>query len=552
MEQAMQREIRYIPPNPLLDRTGKPRLKKLRVAAYCRVSTDDEEQLTSYNAQKEYYTRKIEENPNWTLARIYADEGITGTSLKKRDEFNRMIAACKRGSIDLILTKSVSRFARNTIDCLDTIRMLRGRGIPVYFEKEGIDTMKETSEFLITLFSSFAQAESESISQNVKLGVRMGMKQGKVNFQYAKLLGYEKGEDGKPKIVPEEAKTVLRIYKSYLAGMSLGQIKTELEKEGIPTSSGVQGWSYQVIRNILTNEKYIGDALLQKTYITDCISKVTKKNNGELPQYYVEGNHPAIVSKELYHRVQEEMARRANKRSPGSKKGKTGYGKYSGKYALSERLICGECGTPYKRCTWARNGTKRIVWRCISRLEFGKKYCKSSPTMEEGKLHEAILRAMNKLVTDREAAIRMVKQALTAVIGGGGDETSKAMAIQKRLDELELIQSDLIQLTVNSDAAADYFDDKFKEVHEEKQALKEQLRELEQHMIISANANARLEELFRVLEEMPSDLMEYDDALTRQTVERITVVDAQTIRIRFYGMGIEVVERIGEDEEPSR
>ena len=469
MEQALKKEVRYIPPDPTLDKTGKPKSRKLRVAAYCRVSTDDEEQLTSYKSQMEHYTRKIEENPDWIMTRVYADEGITGTSLKKRDDFNRMIAACKRGSIDLILTKSVSRFARNTIDCLETIRMLRGRGISVYFEKEGIDTMKETSEFLITLFSSFAQAESESISQNVRLGVRMGMKQGKVSFQYAKLLGYERGEDGKPKIVPEEAKTVLRIYKSYLMGMSLGQIKAWLEEEKIPTAAGIQGWSYQVIRNILTNEKYIGDALLQKTYITDCITKIVKKNNGELPQYYVEGNHPAIVSKELYNRVQEEMARRANKRRVTQKNGKTERGKYSGKYALSERLVCGECGTPYKRCTWSRNGVKRIVWRCVNRLENGTKYCKHSPTLDEYKIHDAVIRAMNEILTNRDEIIETVKQSLRAALGGCSDEAGEITQIRHRLDELDIVQSDLIDLVLRSEAASDYYDDRLKEVNDEKQ-----------------------------------------------------------------------------------
>lgn len=321
--------------------------------------------------------------------------------------------------------------------------MLRNRGISVYFEKEGIDTMKETGEFLLTLFSSFAQAESESISQNVKLGVRMGMKQGKVNFQYNKLLGYERGEDGKPKIVPEEAKTVVRIYKSYLMGMSLGQIQAELEAESIPTAYGIQGWSRQVIQNILTNEKYIGDALLQKTYTTDCITKVVRKNRGELPQYYVEGNHPAIISKELYNRVQEEMARRSNKRRIMQKNGKTEHGKYSGKYALSERLVCGECGTAYKRCTWSRNGVKRIVWRCVSRLEFGTKYCKKSPTIDEYKLHGAIVKAMNEILTDKDEIIETVKQSLRAALGGGSDEAAEAAVIQEQLDKLEMIQTEL-------------------------------------------------------------------------------------------------------------
>ena len=396
MEQVTtERRVRVIPATQKGSPTKERKKNKQRVAAYCRVSTDSEEQLNSYTAQKAYYTQKIEENPGWELAGIFADAGLSGVSTKKRKEFNRMIAACKRGRIDLILTKSLSRFARNTVDCLETVRMLKANGIGVIFEKENINTLTESSEFLITLFSGFAQAESESLSKNVTWGKQKSMEAGNVTFQYKKLLGYRKGPDGQPEVVPEEAETVRRIYHRYLEGASLGDIKKELEADGIPTAEAVKAWSYQVIRNILTNEKYIGDALLQKTYITDCISKKVVKNQGERPMYYIENHHEAIIPKVIFQRVQEEMTRRASKRKVMQKSGKTEQGKYSAKYALSEILVCGECRTPYKRCTWARNGKKRIVWRCVSRLEYGKKYCHNSPTMDEDKLHSAILAALN-------------------------------------------------------------------------------------------------------------------------------------------------------------
>ena len=287
MEQATQeRRVRVIPATKPQERPDIIRRSgKQRVAAYCRVSTDSEEQLNSYEAQKVYYTQKIEENPDWELAGIFPDKGITGTSLKKRKEFNKMIAACKRGRIDMILTKSLSRFARNTVDCLETVRMLKANGIGVIFEKENINTLTESSEFLITLFSGFAQAESESLSKNVIWGKQKSAEAGNVSFQYKKLLGYRKGEDGQPEIVPEEAETVRRIYGLYLEGLSLGQIKDRLNADNIPTAAGVQAWSHQVIQNILTNEKYCGDALLQKTYVTDCISKRVNKTHGERPMY---------------------------------------------------------------------------------------------------------------------------------------------------------------------------------------------------------------------------------------------------------------------------
>ena len=396
MEQALERRVRIIPATKKVTDPRTSQHGKQRVAAYCRVNTNNKEQINSYEAQKAYYTQKIEENPDWELAGIFADKGLSGASMKKRDNFNKMIAACKRGRIDTILTKSLSRFARNTVDCLETVRMLRARGIGVIFEKENINTLTESSEFLITLFSGFAQAEIESLSKNVTWGKEKSRAAGNVPFQYKKLLGYRKGEDEKPEIDPDEAKTVLRIYRRYLDGCSLSQIKQELEADRIPTAQAVQRWSYQVIHNILTNERYIGDAMLGKTFSTGCINGQVKQNTGERLQSYVENNHPAIIPREMFYRVQEEMARRASKRKVMQRHGKTELGKYSAKYALSELLVCGECGTPYKRCTWARNGKKRIVWRCISRLEFGTKYCHSSPTLDEEKLHQAILEALNE------------------------------------------------------------------------------------------------------------------------------------------------------------
>lgn len=237
-----------------------------------------------------------------------------------------MITACKRGHIDLIITKSLSRFARNTVDCLDTVRLLKANGIGVYFEKENINTLTESSEFLITLFSGFAQAESESLSKNVAWGKQKSAEAGKVTFQYKKMLGYRKGADGQPEIVPEEAEIIRRIYHRYLDGCTLGQIKRELDEDGVPTAQGVERWSPSIIHNILTNEKYIGDALLQKTYVTDCINKKVKKNRGERTMYYVENSHPAIVSRDLFNQVQQEMTRRSSKRKVLQKSGKRNLG----------------------------------------------------------------------------------------------------------------------------------------------------------------------------------------------------------------------------------
>ena len=472
MEQTAQQErrIHLIPATKQATAPGQSTGRRQRVATYCRVSTDSEEQLTSYTAQKAYYTQKIDENPDWEMAGIYADKGITGTSMKKRVEFKKMIAACKRGRIDLILTKSLSRFARNTVDSLEVVRMLRANGIGVIFEKENINTLTESSEFLLTLFSGFAQAESESISKNVIWGIQKSREAGNVPFQYQKLLGYRRGPDGQPEIVPEEAEVVKRIYRRYLDGCSLAQIKRELEADGVPTASGIQGWTYQVIRNILTNERYIGDALLQKTYTTDCISKTVKKNQGDRPMVYVERNHPAIVSKAMFYQVREEMARRGSKRKVMQKTGKTEQGKYSAKYALSELLVCGECGTPYKRCTWARNGKKRIVWRCISRLEFGTKYCHDSPSMDEDGLHQAILEGINEFIQAGQGLGDELLDLASIVQQGGNADGIDPLTLRNRLDALTAQQAELLD-KVLEDMDNTELTDQLKAIAEEKQAI---------------------------------------------------------------------------------
>ena len=356
-----------------------------------------------------------------------------------------MIAACKRGRIDMILTKSASRFARNTVDCLKVIRTLKSRGIAVIFEKENINTLTESSEFLITLFSSFSQAESESMSLNIIPGIRQSMKEGNVPFQYSRTLGYRRGPDGKPEIDPDEAETVRLIYARYLEGASLGDIQRELTEREISTAEGIKGWSRQVIQNILTSEKYIGDGIRQKTYTTGPIGdRKAVKNNGELPMYYSKNNHPAIIPREVFYRVKEEMARRTSKRKVMQKTAKTEQGKYSAKYALSELLICGECGTPYKRCTWARNGKKRIVWRCVSRLEFGTKYCHNSPTLDEDKLHSAIVAALNEFGAIRAEVKADVLELAELAQSGGEDGRENPLALQARLKELSAEQAVLL------------------------------------------------------------------------------------------------------------
>ena len=529
---TLDRRVRVIPATKTQGAIYSTHDGKKRVAAYCRVSTDSEEQLNSYEAQKSYYTQKIADSPDWEMAGIYADEGISGTSMKKRTEFKKMITACKRGHIDLIITKSLSRFARNTVDCLETVRLLKANGIGVYFEKENINTLTESSEFLITLFSGFAQAESESLSKNVAWGWRKSAEAGNVYFQYKRMLGYRKGTDGQPEIVPEEAKIIRRIYRRYLAGCSLGQIKQELEQDNIPTAQKVERWSSAVIHNILTNEKYMGDALLQKTYITDCITKKVKKNMGERPMYYVENNHPAIVSREMFDRVQKEMTRRSSKRKVLQKSGKTELGKYSGKYALTELLVCGECGSPYKRVTWARNGKKRIVWRCVSRLEFGTKYCHNSQTLDESRLHNAILAAMNEYAAIRQEVcpdvLAMVEEAKRAMSQAG----AMLLELKKRMDEVSQEQSDVLDRLLANMADAE-LNARMKALTDEKEALKAQILKVQQKEVSMAEQAAKRQQMWDNLKECSAGYTEFDDEFVRQIIQKITVEDAETIHVHF-------------------
>ena len=342
------------------------------------------------------------------MAGVFADEGITGTSTCKRKAFLRMIRQYRQGKIDMILAKSVSRFARNTVDTLNFTRELRSLGIPVVFEEQNINSIYPESEFLITLHGAFAQAESESTSSRVRWGKRQAMKSGHVAMQYKQLLGYEKGPDGKPRIVPEQAETVRFIYDRYLAGDSIREIKAALEGQGIPTVSGKAEWMASHIRSILTNEKYCGDVLLQKTFIQDCISKKVIPNTGQLPKYLIQNHHEGIVSRETFDAVQLEMARRNAKAGATRKSTPTGRGKYSGKHVLSNLLFCGECGTAYRRCVWTQRGVKRPVWRCVSRLDYGKKFCTQSPTLDEEPLQQAILAAVNAVMLDRDTLARQL------------------------------------------------------------------------------------------------------------------------------------------------
>lgn len=522
------RKVTVIPPIAEMQGESRIDMRPKRVAAYCRVSTDREEQEHSFETQKAMYTEMIMMKPTWQMAGIYADEGITGTVAKKRPGFMKMIEDCRKGKIDMIVTKSVSRFSRNNLDCLMYVRELKQLGIPIIFEKEGINTIQVSSELLLTLFGALSQAESESISMNVKLGIRQSLKNGNVRFSYKTFLGYRKGADGQPEIVPEQADIVRRIYNDFLAGATYLEIAKRLTEENVPTMGGGNRWFSERIKSILKNEKYKGDALLQKTYITDPISKRVKKNNGELPMYYVENSHPAIVERRIFDRVQEEIARRAGKKKVKQTGTKTELGRYSGKYALTELLYCGECGTPYRRCTWSRDGKKKIVWRCVSRLDYGKKYCKNSPSVEESRLHNAIAAAITKKANSEEINIGGIMNHIESF--GSQRDTDGIIQRQRRIAEIEKVIDDLARL--NSDEAQNgELDYKFSELYAELYSVKDELEEMQSD--VSALDGDMLNEMREVVTGLKNHPVEYDDKVVRQLIDCIKVMSADMIKICF-------------------
>ena len=398
----------------------------LRVAAYARVSTDYEEQETSYEAQVQHYTDYINNHEGWTLAGVYADDGISGTSTAKREQFNNMIKDCEDGKIDLVVTKSISRWARNTLDSLNYIRKLKSLGIPVIFEKESINTMGTSGELLITIMSSLAQQESQSISQNVRMGLQYGFQQGKPMLCHSRFLGYTKKRGDKAlSIVPEEAETVRMIFRDFLEGYSAGEIARNLEELHIKAPGGGDKWENTTVKSMLGNEKFMGDLLLQKSYIEDFLTKKSVKNDGRFPQYYVENAHPPIVPKEVFLRVQGILLRQRHDLDVYGKKSRI-----TTHEALFGKVICGECGERYRRYADKRVSTTK--WRCRTRSQ--KRDACNGRGVTETEILDAVVKAFNALPEKREELIRMQERILWGPLDRIGRELE---AIDKRKNELE-------------------------------------------------------------------------------------------------------------------
>ena len=512
----------------------KEKYRQQRVAAYCRVSTDSEEQLTSYTTQKKVYTEMIAARTDWEFAGLYADEGISGTRADKRPEFKKMINDCLAGKIDYIITKSVSRFARNTVDCLDHVRVLKSRGIGVFFEEQNIDTLKIDSELYLVIYAGFAQSESESMSKNITWSYRKKFEDGNAIFMYKKLLGYKKGEAGMPEVVPEEAAIVKRIFNMYLAGNTPARISAVLKWENTVAPGKSFSFSSSMIANVLANEKYCGDSILQKTVTVDCISKTRRKNTGEAPMYYVQNSHPAIINRDIFHKVQEELIRRKTVTPKSSKTSITSTGKYS-KFALTDVLICGECGSRYKRVTWTAYKQKRVVWRCINRLDYGKKYCKESVTIDEIALQNAIMRALNRFnEEDRATYMALMKATIGEAIGlnGCSDEVD---LLQRKVDALNRKMLELINESVRTGNDIESREDEFKQISDTITLLKNHINAIQELAYSDNSPNERLDQIQRVITEREQSGFQYDDSIVRQMIECIKVYPDGKLEIIFGG-----------------
>ena len=536
-----ERIVEVIPAtwNPTDESAGE--IRKLRVAAYCRVSTELEQQQSSYDIQIEYYTRHIMQNPNWIFAGVFADDGRSATNTFRRDDFNQLMDQCLKGKVDMVITKSISRFARNTVDCISWVRKLKEKNVAVYFEKENLNTLDDSTEMILTILSSQAQEESRAISTNVKWGYARKFEKGESTRQRS--YGFRKAPTGEMCIVEEEAAVIRNMARWFLDGDSLERIKHRLEEAGIETTTGKKTWSTGTIYNILTNEKIMGDVLLQKTFTADYLTKRRVKNSGQQKQYYVKNHHEAIIPKTVYYKIQEEIARRSSLKKAGTRKGKTAQGVYSSKYALTGIMVCNECGAHYRRTTWAKNGKKVIVWRCINRLEHGTKRCHESPTLKEEVIQEAIMGKLHSLSIDQEEEnfLNGVKEDIlraAKVVGGACTEEE----IDKTIEELRDQLMDYVGMAAREHGGENWYSDRMRKLGLQISELKKRRESIREQEKIRDEYEYLDQEISRIIGETGGTSgAEFDNIFIRQIVQEIRVISKNKLQIQLRtGMMLDV------------
>ena len=523
--------VRVIPPTiqPLSDIpafSARPR----RVAAYARVSTSSEEQLTSYEAQVKHYTEYIkskETSDNWQFVDVYTDKGITGVSTKKREGFNRMIQDALAGRIDLIITKSVSRFARNTVDTLTAIRKLKEYGVEVYFEEQNIYTLDGKGEVLLTIMSSIAQEESRNISENVTWGMRKRFADGKVTMPYGQFMGYRRGKDGMPEVVEAEAEIVRAIFRRFLEGATPAMTSRELNLSGIPCPSRksllseneaeiakvrkkTSRWGTSTVENILANEKYKGDAILQKTYCTDYLLKTFVVNDGSVvPKYYAQNSHPAIVSPEVFDLAQQELAWRRSLN-----------GRYSGRSCFASRVVCGDCGAFYGSKVWhSTDEYRRTIWRCNNKYA-GETKC-ATPHVTQEALEKAFVQVIQQMLSQKDRILTACREAL--------DEAFDTMELDKaatRLQDQALGMAARVRQLVDENARVQRDQDEFKNDYEallaEHARLSEKIRTIAEQKKDKAERRRRIEIFLHMLEEQ-KECADFEPGMFVALVDKVII-----------------------------
>lgn len=505
--------------NTLSSRAKTNLTKRLRVAAYCRVSTDSEDQINSYKSQVQYYTDLIKSNSEWSLAGIYADEAITGTQVTKREGFQRLINDCMNGDVDLIVTKSISRFARNTLDTLKYVRMLKEKGIAVFFEEENINTLTMDGELLLVILSSVAQQEVENISANVKKGLKMKMQRGElVGFQGC--LGYDyHPEDKTITINEEEAEIVRYIFKRYIEGAGGSVIAQELQNLGYKTKRGSSTWAETTVIGIIKNEKYKGDILMGKTFTLDPISKRRLDNFGEEDQFYIRDHHEAIISEEVFNAAQEILKRRAKPRRLGTD-GKRE--KFSRKYAFSCLLECGFCGGTLTRRSW-HSGSQynKIIWQCVTATKKGKKFCPDSKGIAEETIEQAFIESYRLLCQNNKDVldefISRTEEALSA--GNAGKQLAKA---KKDIKALEAKRAKLVDMHLEEIIDKETYEAKYLNLTEQIEQLKSTCRDLQDASETESTMKRRISEFRKTLEQ--NEVLDtFDRYVFESIVEKVIV-----------------------------
>ena len=525
------RTVQIIKPVPVvvLDSDNVPVTTKKRVAAYCRVSTDSEEQMLSYDAQVSEYRKKIEDTEDWQLIEIYADAGISGTNIKNRTAFNKMIADCRAGKIDLIITKSISRFARNTVDCLEQVRKLKLIGVEVFFEKENIYSFDSKMELVLTLLSSIAQEESRNISENTKWGIKKRMRDGKAMVNCKRFMGYDKDENGNLIINKKEAEIIKRIFREYVDGKGVASICKGLERDGIKTVSGRSKWYDSVVRKMLRNEKYYGELLLQKTVTLDYLTKYRVENNNHVDQYRVENNHIPIVSKEIWDLAQKECDRRCAIYS-GENKDRS---KYTKRYAFSGKLICGVCGVSYKRRHW-NTGTQsaKIVWQCNNYIGKDIKTQKRCPakTVYDKVLKDTFVRIYNEEFKDKDNFFRTFMKNIEKVIGDNNDKTPE---LEVKIKALESDLSELITLKLHKEVDEKAYGREYQRISGVITDLQMKKDDLVTENLENTKYISKLQAVKDIIGDGSKSLTDFDDALFEAMVAKVMIQSATEFEFIF-------------------